>query len=184
MKDEQVDLLDAELGCALLEPVQRLVVAVVGDPDLGLQEYLGAVEARGAHRVADLALVAVGGGRVDQAVAVAQRGLDGGGGLLGRALEDAEAESRHLDAVVQLQGRDCCRGHRCGPLVAVVAGPSRTSSDAPLTLPRSRRLWYSTLMPAGDATSSRPRPGTRRCEGRPARAWASLGGCSGTRRCR
>jgi hypothetical protein len=45
VQDEQVDLVDAELGGALLEPVQRLVVAVVGDPDLRLDEDVGAVEA-------------------------------------------------------------------------------------------------------------------------------------------
>jgi hypothetical protein len=112
VQDQQVDLLHAELARALLEPVQRLVVAVVGDPDLGLQEHLGAVKARGADRVADLALVAVGGGRVDQPVAVAQRGLDGGGGLLGRALEHAQAEGGDRDAVVERQGRGRGRGHR------------------------------------------------------------------------
>ena len=45
VEDQQVDLLDAELARALLEPVQRLVVAVVGYPDLRLHEDLGAVEA-------------------------------------------------------------------------------------------------------------------------------------------
>jgi hypothetical protein len=44
VQDEQVDLLDAELARALLEAVQRLVVAVVGDPDLRLDEDVGAVE--------------------------------------------------------------------------------------------------------------------------------------------
>src|SRR4029079_15353846 len=76
VEDQEVDLLDAELARALLEPVQRLVIALVGYPDLGLQEPLRAVKARRAHRVADLALVAVGGGSVDQAVPLAQRGLD------------------------------------------------------------------------------------------------------------
>src|SRR3954466_5916309 len=100
MEDEQVDLLDAELARTLLEAVQRLVVAVVGDPDLRLDEDVGAVEARGADRLADLALVAVGGGGVDVAVAGGQRGLDGGG-LLRRALKDAEAERGNGDAVVE-----------------------------------------------------------------------------------
>ena len=40
MQDQQVDLVDPELSGALLEAVQRLVVAVVADPDLGLQEDL------------------------------------------------------------------------------------------------------------------------------------------------
>jgi hypothetical protein len=56
VKDEQVDLVDAELSGALLEPVQRLLVAVVGDPDLGLEEDVGAVEEGSVERLADLAL--------------------------------------------------------------------------------------------------------------------------------
>ena len=40
VQDQQVDLVDAELPGALLEGVQRLVVAVVADPDLGFQEDL------------------------------------------------------------------------------------------------------------------------------------------------
>ena len=40
VQDQQVDLVDAELTGALLEAVQRLVVSVVADPDLGLQEDL------------------------------------------------------------------------------------------------------------------------------------------------
>ena len=54
-----------------------------------------------ADRLADLALVAVGRSGVDVAVARLQRGLDSLDRLGGRGLEDAEAEDRHLDAVVQ-----------------------------------------------------------------------------------
>ena len=52
MQDQQVDLVDAELAGALVERVQGLVVAVVADPDLGLDEHLVAVEpgARGWPR--------------------------------------------------------------------------------------------------------------------------------------
>lgn len=113
MEDEQVDLFDAELAGALLKPVQRLVVAVVGDPDLRLDEDLGAVQPRGADRLADLALVAVGSGGVDVAVAGRQRGLNGGGGLFVRALKDAEAERGHGDAVGQSQGRRGRSRHGC-----------------------------------------------------------------------
>ena len=45
VQDEQVDLVDAELAGALVEAVQRLVVAVVADPDLGLDEDLVPVDA-------------------------------------------------------------------------------------------------------------------------------------------
>ena len=99
----QVDVVDAEPAQAGVEADLRGVVAVVADPQLGGDEDLVAVDAGAADALADLALVVVGGGRVDQPVAVAQRGLDGGDGLLGRALEDAEAEGGHRDAVVQLQ---------------------------------------------------------------------------------
>ena len=40
VQDQQVDRVDGELPGALLEAVQRLVVSVVGDPDLGLQKDL------------------------------------------------------------------------------------------------------------------------------------------------
>ena len=40
VQDQQVDLVDAELPGAFLEAVQRLVVSVVADPDLGLQKDL------------------------------------------------------------------------------------------------------------------------------------------------
>jgi hypothetical protein len=62
VEDEQVDLVDAELAGALVEPVQGLVVAVVADPDLGFQEDLGAVDAGLGDGFADLSFVAVGGG--------------------------------------------------------------------------------------------------------------------------
>jgi hypothetical protein len=78
---------------ARVEAGLRGVVAVVADPQLGGDEDLVAVDAGAADALADLALVVVGGGRVDQPVAVPQRGLDGGLGLLGRAPEDAEAEA-------------------------------------------------------------------------------------------
>jgi hypothetical protein len=40
VQDQQVDLVDAELPGALLKAVQRLVIAVVADPDLRLQKHL------------------------------------------------------------------------------------------------------------------------------------------------
>ena len=69
VQDQQVDLVDAELAGALLEAVQRLVVAVVADPDLGLDEDLVAGDAGAVDGLADLALVAVRRGGVDVPVA-------------------------------------------------------------------------------------------------------------------
>ena len=102
VQDQQVDLVDAELGGALLEAVQRLVVAVVADPDLGLDEDLVAGEAGAVDGLADLALVAVRRGGVDVAVAGAQRRLDGRAGLVGRGLEHPEPEGGHRDVVVEV----------------------------------------------------------------------------------
>jgi len=103
VQDQQVDLVDAEFAGALVEAVQGFVVAVVADPDLRLEEDLGPVEAGFGDGLADMAFVAVGGGDVDVPVAGRQRRLDGGAGLVGRGLEDAEAQRGHLDAVVQPQ---------------------------------------------------------------------------------
>jgi hypothetical protein len=78
-----------------------LVISIVADPDLGLQEDRRTATLRRAHRFADLALVAVCGGRVNVAVAGVKRGRDRAARLVGRCLEDAEADRGHLDTVVQ-----------------------------------------------------------------------------------
>ena len=101
VEDEQVDLVDAELAGALGEGVERLVVAVVADPHLGLDEHVVAVDAAAADGVTDTALVAIGGGGVDVSVPDAQGGLDRRGGLVGRGLEHPEADGGDLDAVVE-----------------------------------------------------------------------------------
>jgi thioredoxin reductase (NADPH) len=59
VQNEQVDLVDTELAGALVEGVQRLVVAVVADPDLALDEHVAAVDARAADSLCHLALVTV-----------------------------------------------------------------------------------------------------------------------------
>jgi len=68
VEDEQVDPFEPELGGALVEGVQGLVVSVVADPDLRFDDHLVAVEAAAADGLADTALVAVGRGGVDVAV--------------------------------------------------------------------------------------------------------------------
>ena len=101
VQDEQVQVVDAELAGRFVPRVQGLVVAVVTDPDLGLQEHLRTIQARAADAFTDLPLVAVRGGGVDVPVAGSKRGLDRGRGLLGGALEDAQAKGWHCDAVVE-----------------------------------------------------------------------------------
>jgi hypothetical protein len=87
----------------------------VADPQLGRHEHLAAVDSGAADAFADLSLVQIGGGGVNQPVAVRDRGLDRADGLGGRALEDAQAEGGHLDAVVQLDHRGCRCRHLCPP---------------------------------------------------------------------
>jgi hypothetical protein len=101
MQDQQVELVDAELAGALVQCVQRGVVAVVADPDLGLYEDVIAGDARAADAFADLTLVEVRGGRVDVTVAEAQGLLDRGGRDVGRGLKDAEPDGRQLHTVVE-----------------------------------------------------------------------------------
>jgi len=108
----QVDVFEPQPAQARVEADVRCVGAVVADPQLGGDEDLVAVDAGAADALTDLALVVVGGRGVDQPVAVAQRRLDGGCGLLGRALEHAQAERGHCDGVVQRQGRGRGRAHR------------------------------------------------------------------------
>jgi hypothetical protein len=111
VQDQEVDLVDPELARALVEGVQRLVVAVVGDPDLRLDEDLGAVEAGATDRLADLALVEVCRGGVDVSVPGGQRRLHGRDGLVRGRLKDAEADGRHLHAIVQLEQRSIHTSH-------------------------------------------------------------------------
>jgi hypothetical protein len=79
----EIDVVDPEPAQAGVEAPQRGVVAVIADPQLGGDEDVPAVDAGAADAVADLALVAVGGGCVDQPVALGERGLDGGDRLCG-----------------------------------------------------------------------------------------------------
>ena len=114
VEDQQVELIDAELAGALVERVQGLLVAVVADPDLRLDEHVVAGDAGAADPLADLALVAVRRGRVDEAIGLCESGLDGARGLVRRALEHAQAEGGHLDPVVQREkGAVTC--HRRSP---------------------------------------------------------------------
>jgi hypothetical protein len=85
-------------------PVERpagVVLAGVGDPQLGGDEQLPARDAAGLDGPADGLLVDVGGGGVDVPVAGGEGIGDGLLGLLRWDLIDAEAEDRHLHAVVE-----------------------------------------------------------------------------------
>ena len=161
VQDQQVDLVDAELAGALLEAVQRLVVAVVADPDLGLEEDLGAVQPGVADRLADLPFVAVCGGGVDVPVARGQGGRHGRPGLVRGGLEDPETDGRQGHPVVQGQRRDV--RHEVAHFSR--RSPSRQSWVGKSSESRSWRLrrpeWLATR--PGASAGLRPRCRDRRC---------------------
>ena len=114
VQDEQVDLVDTKLARALVEGVQRGVVAVVGDPGLRLDEDLVTAHAGPSDGLADLTLVSVDRGGVDVAVSGLQRGHHGIDRLLGWGLVDAEPDRRDVHAVVQGQGGNGRAAHLRG----------------------------------------------------------------------
>src|SRR3954452_9413963 len=112
MQDQQVELVDTDLPGALLEPVQRGIVAVVADPDLRLDEDLLARNPGATDAFAALGLIRVRGGSVDEPVAGCDGGFDRRYRFGRWTLKDAEAKGRQLDAIVQRNARDTAdRGH-------------------------------------------------------------------------
>ncbi len=101
MKDEHVDLLDAQLAGTLFKAVQRLLIAVVVDPDLGLDENLRPLDPRSPDRLSHAAFVSIRRGGVDMAVTDAQRFSDRCLGLIGWRLEHAKSQRGHRDTIVQ-----------------------------------------------------------------------------------
>jgi hypothetical protein len=99
---EQVEVhcVEPELAGAHVECMQCPVIAVVTDPDLGLDEQLRPIDPTGGDRGADLGLVEVRGCGVDHPVPDSQRLLDRCLGLVRRSLEDAKPQRGQLDAVV------------------------------------------------------------------------------------
>lgn len=102
--------------------MQRVVIAVVADPDLRLDEDLVAGDARPADTFADLLLVAIGRGGVDVAIPDAQRLRDSIGRFLWRTLKDAESQGGHFHAIVQGL-REC--GHGRVSFWGVERGPDK-----------------------------------------------------------
>ena len=109
MDQVQVEVVEAETLQRGVERLLGVLLAGVLHPQLRGDEQLPAGDAAGGDGAADGFLVAVGGGRVEVAVADGQGVGDGLLGLLGRDLEDAEAEDRHFDAVVEGDGGDMDR---------------------------------------------------------------------------
>ena len=120
----EVDLVEAELLEALLERVEGRLGALAVVPELGGDEQLGAVDARGGQRLAHALFVAVNGGGVDVAVTHRERVGHDAGGFVGFNLEHAETELRNRVAVVEGDG-----GYRFRHAPTLWATPTRLSSS-------------------------------------------------------
>jgi hypothetical protein len=99
--EEQVDVVELQLGERPVEGPERVVPAVEAVVELGGHEDLLARDAGVADALADALLVPVHLGGVDVPVTDLQGGLHRLRGLLRLDLVDAEAELRDLHAVVQ-----------------------------------------------------------------------------------
>ena len=105
MDEEQIDVVEAERGQRAVKRGARVVGAVEAVVELARDEDLASVEAEGANRLADAALVAVHLRGVDMPVADLEGLRDGFGGVAGRDLKDAEAELWDGVTVVEVDGR-------------------------------------------------------------------------------
>jgi hypothetical protein len=123
----EVDVVEAQALEALLQRAPGLVVAMGVVEALRGHEDLVAGQAGGPDRLADALLVAVGRRRVDVAVAGPERAAGDGGGVLGRHLEDAEAELGDVDGAAQRDARNLL-GHSGHP--PALTGAPRTQTGA------------------------------------------------------
>ena len=101
MNQVEVDDVETEQLLAVVKRAQRRVVALVGIPHLRGDEQLIARDAAVANGTANAFFVVVQRCRVDEAVARVQGGAHGFDDLVRRHQEDAEAQLRHLELVVQ-----------------------------------------------------------------------------------
>ena len=98
---QQVQVIGAQLAHGLLNGGLGLLIARVGDPDLGGQEEFLPGQAALRQRRADALLIVIGLGGVDAAVAHIDGVQHAALGVLRRGLIHAVAQLRHFDAVVQ-----------------------------------------------------------------------------------
>jgi hypothetical protein len=127
----QVEVVEAQTLQRGAERLLSVLLPSVLHPQLGGDEQLPAGGAAGSDGAADRFLVAIGGGGVKVAVDGGQSLGDGLLGLLGGDLEHAEAEDRHLDAIVEGDGGDLDR--HGGAFFSRTLGPvSRFGAGYPL----------------------------------------------------
>ena len=109
--EQQVDVVGAQAAQGAVDGAGGALLPGVGDPHLGGQEDVLAGQSTGGDGRAHALLVAVGLGGVDVAVADLE-GLEHGPlGLLRRGQEDAVADLRDVDAIVQSDGGGGAVGH-------------------------------------------------------------------------
>src|SRR6185436_614691 len=103
----EVERVELQAPHRTLERSARLVVAGVVDPEFRGEEDLLARHAAALDGVPNRLLVAIGRRRIEKAVADAERRADRALAL-GEVgdLKDAEPEERHLDSVVERDGRN------------------------------------------------------------------------------
>ena len=120
--EQQVDVVGAQAAQGAVDGAGGALVPGVGDPHLGGDEDVLAGQSTGGDGRAHALLVAVGLGGVDVAVADLE-GLEHGAlGLLRRGQEDAVADLRDVDAVVESDGGGGGVGHEFS-FDAVVMAP-------------------------------------------------------------
>ena len=109
--EQQVDVVGAQAAQGAVDGAGGALLPGVGDPHLGGQEEVLAGQSTGGDGRAHTLLVAVGLGGVDVAVADLE-GLEHGAlGLLRRGQEDAVADLRDVDAIVESDGGGGAVGH-------------------------------------------------------------------------
>src|ERR1700709_1252623 len=112
MDQVEVDLLGVQRFDRFLKGGEGFTPSLRLNLKLGRDEDLGAGDAGGGDPGGDAALVAVGGGGVNVAIARREGGLPGAVGLVRRYLENAEPDLRDLRSVVEPDVRNVGHGVR------------------------------------------------------------------------
>src|SRR5665811_2109362 len=113
----EVDIFQSEFGPALLERIQRGLVALIGVPQFRGDEEVLAGEVGFGDRFADAFLIGVELRGIDVAVAGLERLGYGGFGFGKRHLEQTESELGDLDAMSEIDGGNAgvhMRAPSCG----------------------------------------------------------------------
>lgn len=100
MDQIEVEIVETQFLHRYIESFQRIVIAVVLDPELGRDEEVFPGDAAFFDGGSDAFFIAVGSNRIDQAVAQFQGRTDGFFCFCGFRLIDAVTKHRHFNAVI------------------------------------------------------------------------------------